>query len=522
MDHKRICLNAINTIQSVCETSTVNVEDAIINNNIHDVIYESHCSQFDISDDFNNYMNHYNSFTYDYVQEGAIDKVKNFFKKALEMIKRFFSFIGRMITKLFDILFKRKPKKTVDQIAGDIITETPTKSTQEVSWEDFNKEKDNTIIHFPSSENSAIKECDITLMTKQLSIALENGEYVVGPVEGFKGDPENDSSTQERWMNIRKTRNGNFQLNCFLSFVDNWNDYRTNLVKIIDLLTTNSNDTPKGDDKDELAWCIKWKNYLHNATNQEGNSGRQFRFSSKLLLDCQKIVNQTMKKLMVIDTIAQNEQPEYQKLVKQVVDDMTCISIGCNQFSLNVKGMYMIDKKYLHTINDVKTLSKFVSSMIQSGIPSAQVAYNTWCVMSEDFDDRRFFLYEKDGTFKAPRWGQTRVVFFPANKPKEVLKIALNSGGLIANKRENQIYEQYKKCGKQDILAKPLNAYENYTIITMEKLSTLNGSSSVASDIKNKLDAIANKQNVHRIGDINDTNIGRREDGSYAVIDYAG
>ena len=126
-----------------------------------------------------------------------------------------------------------------------------------------------------------------------------------------------------------------------------------------------------------------------------------------------------------------------------------------------------------------------------------------------------------DGTF--PRWGQTRVVFFPSNTPKEVLKIALNRAGILSNKREQQIYDMYKKHKKENMLAKPNKSYANNTIITMEKLDTKGITSDIVMNLRGEIGKLkVFDSSLHTINDVHTGNIGKADDGTYKIIDYAG
>lgn len=469
--------------------------------------------------DYVSLMKLYQEFKNDdlFVQEGFGDKIKNFFSKAIELIKRFFSFIGKQIMRLFNFLFRRKhPKKTADQIAASVVKST----VQETSWEDFNKQKDSEKVHFPAADGSVIKETDIELITKDLLITIEGDNYVIGPVHGFKGS-ENMSSSDIHRVLGKKTADSQFHLKCFLAFVSNNDGYKDSLMECINFLLLNHDETFKNITSEDKQNLTEFQRFMFQKISHSSNLSYRYSWSPTMLLEFQKDVNGVMNKLTKLNTIDDDKikSPEYKSFMSEIVAQMQNIVTGCNQYARHIKVMYMIDKKYLHTINDIDTLSKFVSSMIEAGIPSTQVAYNTWCVMNKNLSGVDYFASEEKG----PLWGQTRVVFLPDERPTDVLKIALNSGGLFANKREKQIYAQYEKAKMSSVLAKPVKLFENNSIIVMEKLSTSGVSSKNVDEIKRKIDEAIDKDNLlHKIGDIHIDNVGFRNDGSCACFDYAG
>lgn len=484
------------------------------------VFYIENIDEFtDEDSDYTSFMELYQEFKNEdlFVQEGFGEKLKNFFSKAVELIKRFFSFIGRQIARLFNFLFRRKhPKKTADQIAASVIQS----SVQEVSWEEFNKQKDSEKVHFPSAPGSVIKETDVELITKELLITIENDNYVMGPVHGLRGS-ENAGPQDVYKVLGKKTGDSQFHLNCFLAFSSNSDGYRDNLIQCIDWLLGAKNDSFEDLNPTNKRQLIENQRYMFQKISRLSDLSYRYSWSPKLLLESQKSVNDVMSKIIKLNTIndAKMKSPEYKEFMSEIVAQMQNIMTGCNQYARHVKVMYMIDKKYLHTINDIDTLSKFVSSMIEAGIPSTQVAYNTWCVMNKKLSGVDYFASEEKG----PLWGQTRVVFLPDEKPTDVLKIALNSGGLLANKREKQIYDQYENANLSSLLAKPVKLFKNNSIIVMEKLSTAGVSHRNVDEIKRKInDACDRNDLLHKIGDIHIDNVGFRGNGTCACFDYAG
>lgn len=480
-------------------------------------LHESY--EYDYINEHNDLMQSINEYNTEYIQEGFGQKVKDFFKKVLEILKKFFSFIGRMLKALFDKLFRRKVKKTADQVAEECITGSHVKEYMESGDGDADK---SVKVHFPASPDSVIKECDLELITKSLLIKIENNNYVIGLAPGFEGTNFDDlKGNQHTFATAKAVSDPEYQTFMFLHFVDNIDNYRTILTEYIDWFINNQNRTIS---ENELHNMDIIADQLNKMSHVYGNTFKHYSWSPKLLLHSQKIINDIANKANKINTIPDGQDKRYVKLLNELIDTITAITVGCNQYSRNVKAMYLIDKKYMHTINDIGILAKFVSSLIDANIPSAQVAYNTWCVMDPKFDDRGFYLHhDVNENMIQPRWGQTRVTFFPIKKPNEVIKISLNSTGILGNKREHQIYKQYKKHGNENLLAEPITQYENYTISIMERLvCDKERAKNVVPAIKNIMDSL--EDNLHHINDIHAGNIGHMPDdvNTWKIIDYAG
>ena len=219
------------------------------------------------------------------------------------------------------------------------------------------------------------------------------------------------------------------------------------------------------------------------------------------------------------------EKPEYNKLLKQIVGVMSNMTMGLNSITREFGYMFMIDERYLHTISDVEKLAQFVDGLITSGVPTSYVAYNCWCVMSEDFDDRGYF-YNSDGD-KAPRWGQTRVVFLPTIDTKSVLKVAMNGAGEVGNQTEIKRYQLYSSKDLANVLCKPLKSYHKNTIVSYDRVRTIEdkqaepiikqGMDSFVENLKEK----SKEKGLPEIGDLHDGNIGLTNDNKLVVIDYA-
>ena len=520
-------LNSIDSIDMCCLEASTDVSNAITEYEQKEINMDSILYPVNDNDFYTEYVmiqKEYAELSESFVQEGVIGAIGDFFRKIIELIKKFFGLIGKGIKFVFETLFRIKPKGTPDEAIQSIALSTHDSQNAKEPASSNKKVK----IKFPAGKGSTYKECDLTLLVKDVHVKIENDKYVIGTPEGFELEGmAGKLAGNKQGIKVPVTANNCCQANAFFAFVENKNDFRRYIEKAINWLSSRSD--AKGDvslTKDEIDEFYDAQFELNKQLRHHMINTRSITASSSDLLNYQKTINDMIKKIDKINTIPENPNKTYKAALDSLVSLLEILSIGCNQVANDIVGMYMIDAKYLHTISDVETLGKFVNKMIDDGIPGKYVAYNTWCAMSEDFDNRKFF-YKKSGIFDMegtyPRWGQSRVVFFPGNTPKEVLKVALNRAGILANKRELQIYDMYKKHNSEDILAKPNKSYAKNTIITMEKLDTKDITQTIVMDMRGKIAKLnIVKSSLHTINDIHAGNIGKADDGAYKIIDYAG
>jgi hypothetical protein len=161
--------------------------------------------------------------------------------------------------------------------------------------------------------------------------------------------------------------------------------------------------------------------------------------------------------------------------------------------------------------------------MFESGIPTKYVGYNVWYVLDYDLDNREVFFTSKT----KPRWGQTRIVFFPTKNGEtdKVIKVAINMTGSRAIKTEKKTYDKFQnRSGSVSIngktqpvgecLAKPLTIYPNGRVAVFEKLNTN------VNKITAELVAAQFRYAFPEIPDVHRNNVGVL-DGTWKIIDYA-
>ena len=176
------------------------------------------------------------------------------------------------------------------------------------------------------------------------------------------------------------------------------------------------------------------------------------------------------------------------------------MQMGVNTISAALNGTYTIDKRFMHTINDPSVLDKFVHDMIKTGVPPKYVAYNAWLACDKNIVDVSKYT---------PIWGQSRIIFFPSDKPESVYKIALSSIGVSANKSEIFIYNKIPN-GIKGIFAKPNNIWPKGAVQDMVKCDTRNEVSSYqAKEWANKINKHLSEAKLpFRISDLHSGNFG--------------
>ena len=460
------------------------------------------------------------------------EKKQNIFQKVLGYIKKFFAFLGRIFRWLINKVFKRKIKKTPDQVMEEIVGTNPTESKKSTGTGTATGTKTGTatttetktgtgtkddveVVHFLSNPKSVIKETDIKVISKNLQIKIENNEYVMEPLEGFVGDNAKSltgagrggSSTHVTWA---------------IQYMVDDQGFRTKLNRVINMILSVGKSNVLLDDIMQ-----EWKAFdripFPSQSIRMKNSGDKLKEGYKAIAEMSKSIENCKE---------QQCGTEFNQLLSNIVSTLTNITMGLNQMSKDFGYMYMIDKKYLHTISDPDKLAQFINDIIAAGVGTQHVAYNCWCVMDKDFDDRGYFVYVDDNKAKYPRWGQTRVVFFPIKDDKSVLKVSLNGSGILANKTEIRRYKMYKQHTAANLLCEPLKAYHNDVIVSFERVETLADSSSkeveqiLNNDDKrysfiHTIQDLVKHYGLPPIGDLHSNNIGVNKNGELVAIDYA-
>ena len=194
---------------------------------------------------------------------------------------------------------------------------------------------------------------------------------------------------------------------------------------------------------------------------------------------------------------------------------------GLTSLSNAMQKVHLIDLKFMNSITDRDTLSKFVYDCIQNGIPPKYIAYNTWLIANES-------IRGSASRYK-PVGGQTRCVFFPNDNKKEILKIATSGIGITSNKNEIRFAEFLKRSKEQDMIdisALVTNTYAEDAILAMERVVDRVGKHpdlAILNEIKGKYRAFTERHPELRlvISDFNDGNVMWSSDKDrWVCIDY--
>ena len=480
-----------------------------------------------------------------YIIEAVDPNKPGFFARIWNRIKQLWAWICKQFSRLVNLLLKLKPRKSVDQICEEVI-----KSVKQESYvveADNSNSNQSTTVHFPASPDSVIKECDIHLAAKDLIIKIQNDQYAIisgnDPNWGnaaipYDANGTHDISHAHRGVGIGDPK---FKLRCTALFVDFVNDNHIMdlLTSALKTITTDQNGQHVLNDSIITTAAELDKIYINTAKITSINGSLP---ASTLSAVNQKL-SEVQRLFQQIDSVNIQGTPNQLEQWKVFARFLERLTYGCNHLAQAINQIYMCDIKYLGTIKDIDELSTFVQALIQCGIPSKFVAFNTWIVMdhsllggeghynygnySRSNDNTTLNVsttHPKDRTH-LPRWGQTRVTFYP-NGEGHVIKIAMNRAGMIGNKREIEVYNLYKKYGLEDDLARIEKYTKNYCILVSEKMKPNDGTltQQEIDDIKNNLNkAYTQHPDLPKIQDLHEQNFGISLDGSeFKILDYGG
>ena len=509
-DYKEFVLEQADCMDVVKDLDIFCIQEGLIDDPIDNVISLGDClieemNYFTIEDDI-----------YQEASEAAKGSAKNIFKKIIEYIKKFFQFLAKFFKTIINKIFgKGEASATADQIAAEVVGDVPESEGSEN-------------IHFEAGPGSNLKARNITLAAKDLELKIENKKIAIRPM-GFKGGifrrhkaigPEKTGIPEHAAVALKYFENTKLrsELNSLIS----------------DIVSRSKNiSSASRDEKDRFANDIVERStdiYKSLVNMLKPDDIIKAGFVKKSVKELEEMYREVNSFALRIDKAEVPDDDTFASTkIKIAIRDITSIlnivTYGCNQIMRNVKHMYMIDKKYAHTIKDINTLGKFVYKLIKAGIPSNYVAYNCWCIMGEDLDNRGYFSKKKLFGINGPRWGQSRATFFPVESSGhdgEVLKIAMNAVGIIGNKKELKRYKAYEQKNAADILARPTNSWEDGTIVTMEKLKPCKNYR-IAAEEAEKLQRKVHEyidRGLPLITDIHYKNVGIDENGTSKILDY--
>lgn len=210
--------------------------------------------------------------------------------------------------------------------------------------------------------------------------------------------------------------------------------------------------------------------------------------------------------------------PTLLKKLNEFANIASDLQMGMNSISGCLQHVYEINARYLNSIHNIEDLSLFVGKCIQSGIPPKYISYNAYLISDSSIKGDGI-KGDKDN----PKWGQSRVVFFPLDNKNIVYKIALSGFGIRANKSEYDISEVFEKNGGSHLIAKVIKNISNFYIISMElvedrKIDELHPD---IDDLKRKLYNFTKDHNIPLDirDDIRHKNVGYKN-GKCVALDY--
>lgn len=434
------------------------------------------------------------------IMESTNETRPGLLKRLLEAIKNFFKKIGERISKIINwIKGSKLPKKTIDQICSEVI-KSKSAITEAVD--------DSLHIDFPAMPGSVIHSKQLHVLSKQLDVKIKNGIVELNPI-GFNGSDMITTELKNPTVVISS-------LFLFDRMINDISRFRTKLEYVIGKTIIDNNQLKRDANYDTYLSDLL-KIYNESCTNRYFVNPIEIKYDQ--ISKINSYVHEITAKITNIDSCNFSQADSNRILV--LVKIIERITYGCNMVAASINGIYMCDRKYANSIKSIDELSKFVESCITIGIPYNHIAYNTWVVMSNEFDNRTY--WSKSDV--SPRWGQSRVVFYPKTDKSVILKVAMNSYGILCNKHEFEVYNQYENVGIADqYLAKILDCTANYCVMVMDKHNISNVSYSDMEDLGTRLkNEWNNNKSLYEIKDIHLGNVGYSiPDKTLHVIDYAG
>jgi hypothetical protein len=235
----------------------------------------------------------------------------------------------------------------------------------------------------------------------------------------------------------------------------------------------------------------------------------------------------------------------YNASVRNILDHMNNMSISysiiMNQIAARMNYVWLVSAEYEGTCDSLDKLAVFVKKLIDAGTPSSFVGYNAWFVLKPALRGDT----QTDSDNFIPKWGQTRIAFYPSNDVNSVIKVATNMLGEKATREEISIYKtKLKNLNKaitfhdyvhdkdrsqkiNELFTAPKSVFQDGVIAEFDRCKyTINNSSNknpkmwdlTAKNILNKIHGAGVLTNYY---DIHKNNIGYNESEEWKVFDYA-
>jgi hypothetical protein len=429
---------------------------------------------------------------------------KNIFQKLWDFIKKMFKWIAkafsRMVNWIKSLFSRNKTKKTVDQVVEEVFGNKP-----------FNGSKYPIKIKFPFNDKSTVKVSDVNVISKDLITKIDTSAK---SITFIPTDINRESKRDRKIPSQGETFIGEDYKFDFLNLIRKPQamEMLTQLAKMISQRSF-----------DESFFALHKK--FRDITRENLTDGfKDYEFTIDQLIEGQRRMNDILN--AISETISMDNNENYDSKVIEVTNDLAYyirkLQMGCNIVNNHVSGSFIIDKKYLDTVDTKENLAKFINKLIVYGVPGKYIGYNAYLI-----SDKSLKGDGSKGNKENPIWGQSRLVFFPLKNDDEVIKIALSGWGVSSNKNEVILSKKFVEIGDQNRIAVTKESYENNTVVTAERTDTdgdmSNYTDYVQSNIANSMTRINDPKSTNKYGiyDIHKNNIGLKN-GNPVLIDYGG
>ena len=449
---------------------------------------------------------------------------KNVFTKLLGVIKKILAWIVKQwnrFTAFIKRLFTRK-SKSVDQIVEETIPEI-AKSAKS-SNNNSSSGKITKITFNPQiSEKSPIQSATtIELAYKDLICKIVNDSMVFYPDKiaggAWRQWPDNqfkDPATGERYVPSHGQPNAAWDGALMIYLLIDHPEYMDLFNKVIGQLSTKSweeglfNATQFAADVRNLKSILRGKISVQNSFGININQVNVFNDALTKLHSALDFYDDP-------NSIPGGDNPTVVQALNDLASLAFQLQFGVTLITGSMTKIHEIDARYIGSINDNETLSKFIEGCIKGNVPPKYVAFNAYSICSE--------AMRGDADQLRPAMGQTRLALFPRNK-NVAIKVALNQFGVRANNAEVMVYEALKKQNKEDIIAAIDDVATNKCVISMEKANTNFDKTSydvqvAINELRSQLREAGAKAGLTiNIADIHAGNIGKRGN-KWISIDY--
>lgn len=447
-----------------------------------------------------------------YIQESVSDTIKKGFsfmikliKKAISMIKYGINMLISLITKLFK---RHKKARNVNNILSDMNIAQVNESLVKSSQSDSSKEKifyvdidgDRVLLTPSISTRRKISKINNNInffenKDQEINVRKQYGPFVITLIKYpetfsllknmiYSFDVKDDTMivdksklTKLHTEYVKKVRE---------QMIDIIADIEKNIVTEISL----------GNVKKLLNEVNSLQKYVDKIFNVSSNDA-----------GADKYVN-TAFGMTYIDNNKAFSEGNTRIFIDMLNQELININIGINSLIRDIKEIYVVDKSYHHSLSDENKIDEFINKMLSYGYPSNIIYTNIKiCIKNNMFDDIKN--------------GQTRAVLID-KQHQFVLKCALNSSGISANKTEESMYKSYGEHGINQYLAAIINTYKNKCIIKQEFCKDIgNVSDAEFNNLYETIDKLCKKYNIDVISDRKSDAVGRRvSDDSPVVVDY--